>query len=443
MKNSRMVNTISGAVSLLMTLATVVVAAEPSDFHVTPGLGCEVCGMYIQEFRKTAVEIVFNDDRREYFCGIACALRRINECLGMPQVKSALASDWNTQAGIPLEKAVLVVDSDQTPDMIPNFIAFGSKTEADAFCKDHGGQIIALERALATISYQGMTMPFRITTAATPPARVFSASASVVGMLKDHLMEGGRDVSSQDALKTRSMVPKKMISTMTAVNVGYAFTDDIYSDITLPYSWKQMTSLKKTGEQTTFKEDGPGDVQWSGRWRFYHDELYDRHCALVLRVGLPTGEFTQENRGRPGLQIGTGAFSGGGGLLFSQHLGLFWLHGSAEYLYNLENTRDYKFGDIAKVGAALHFTPSTKTMLGLEFDASKTQKNEDAGSRVANTGCDGVYGSLVCQQRVATFAGGNFDLRAMIGLPLYEYVEGVQLGETFHYTAGVQWKRRF
>ena len=442
MKRKRIIDIALGGLSLLMTL-TAATAAEPREFHVTPGQGCEVCGMYIEEFRKTAVEIVFSDGRREDFCGVACALRRINEYLGMPQVKSAYASDWNTQAAIPLEQAVLVVDSDQTPDMIPNFIAFASKAEADAFRKDHGGQIIALERALATISYQGMTMPFRITTAATPPARVFSVGASVGGMVKDHLMEGGHDVSSQDALKTRTMVPKKMVSTMTAVNAGYAFTDDIYSDIALPYCWKQMTSIKKTGEQTTFKEDGPGDVQWSGRWRFYHDELYDQHFALVLRAGLPTGEFTQENRARPGMQIGTGAFSGGGGLLFSQHLGLFWLHGSAEYRYNFENTRDYKFGDIMQVGTALHFTPSTKTMLGLEFDASKAQKNEDNGSRVANTGCEGVYGSLVCQQRLATFWGGNFDLRAMIGIPLYEYVEDVQLGETFHYTAGVQWKRRF
>ena len=49
----------------------------------------------------------------------------------------------------------------------------------------------------------------------------------------------------------------------------------------------------------------------------------------------------------------------------------------------------------------------------------------------------------MCQRRVATFGGGNFDLRALAGLPLYQNMEGTQLGETYHLAAGAQWKRRF
>ena len=133
----------------------------------------------------------------------------------------------------------------------------------------------------------------------------------------------------------------------------------------------------------------------------------------------------------------------GGGLLFSQHIGLFWLNGGAEYRYNFENSGDYRFGDVLSGGVAIHFVPSTKTMLGLEFDANKTWENEDKGTNAPNTGCEAVFGNLVCQRRVATFWGGNFDLRALVGVPLYQYMQGAQLGENYHLAAGAQWKRRF
>ena len=82
-------------------------------------------------------------------------------------------------------------------------------------------------------------------------------------------------------------------------------------------------------------------------------------------------------------------------------------------------------------------------MLGVEFDANKVFENEDMRQPVTNIGCDSVFGNLVCQRRVALFWGGNFDVRAMAGIPLYENVKGVQLGEAYHFAVGVQWKRRF
>jgi hypothetical protein len=234
-----------------------------------------------------------------------------------------------------------------------------------------------------------------------------------------------------------------MESAMATIAAGYAVTDDIYTDLSVPYCWKKMTSEKATGGDATFREEGIGDVVASGRWRFYHDDMSDRHLAIVARASIPTGEFKDENRARPGLQLGTEAFGLAGGLLFSQHIGLFWLNAGVEYRRNFENSDDYKFGDVLNGGIAVHFTPSTSTMLGAEFDANKVMKNEDNGQNAVNTGCSSIYGNLVAQQRLATFGGGNFDVRALVGMPLYEDVEGVQLGESYHFSAGVQWKRRF
>ncbi len=418
-------------------------AAEKHNIQIASGMACKVCGMYIEVFRRTAVELAFDDGATQRCCGVSCGLRLINEHLGLPHVKSAYVTDWITQEAVPLNQATLVVDSDETPDMIPNIIAFQSGVAARAFQQEHGGSTLTLERALAEISYQGMTMPFRITPAPTPPARVFSAGAMVSGMVKDNLLKGHDEASAQDVLKNKPMVPKKMESTMVSVAAGYAVSDDVYLDVMLPEYWKKMTSEMKNGDSQAFKEEGLGDMLVSGRWRFYHDELADQHLAVVLRTSIPTGKFAEQNRARPGLQLGTEALGAGGGLLFSQHIGLFWLNASAEYRRNFENSSDYKFGDILQGGVALHFTPSTRTMLGVEFDANKVFENEDMGQPVTNTGCDSVFGNLVCQRRVALFWGGNFDVRAMAGIPLYENVKGVQLGEAYHFAVGVQWKRRF
>lgn len=418
-------------------------AADKHEMSIQNREACEVCGMYIEVFRKTAVELSFEDGTQAHCCGLACGLRLINEHLGMPHVKAAYATDWDSHEAIPLAQATLVVGSDQTPDMIPNLIAFRNEAAAGEFVKQHGGETIPLDRALAEISYMGMTMPFRITPAPTPPARVFSVGGTVSRMVKDNLLRGDDQISARDVLKTKPMAPKKMESTMASVMAGYAVSDDVYLDVMAPYCWKKMASEKKNGDTMSFKEDGIGDTTVSGRWRFYHDEMSDQHVAGVLRASLPTGEFKEENRARPGLQLGTEALGLGGGLLFSQHLGLFWLNLGAEYRYYFENSSDYRYGDVVQAGAALHFTPSTKTMLGVEIDGSRVMKNQDNEKDVVNTGCDAVFGNLVAQQRVATFGGGNFDVRALFGVPLYEDVNDVQLGEDYHFAGGVQWKRRF
>jgi hypothetical protein len=165
--------------------------------------------------------------------------------------------------------------------------------------------------------------------------------------------------------------------------------------------------------------------------------------AALLKASIPSGHFTETNRTRPAMQLGTGMFGAGGGLLYSQHLGLFWLHGSLEYFYPFENSSDYRFGEQYKGGAAIHYTPSTKTMLGLEFDYTIVAKNQDNGKAVSNTGRETATGNLVLEQRLAYFWGGNFNLRGLFGIPLYEHVEDIQLGESYHFAGALQWKRRY
>lgn len=425
-----------------LLIGTVAVpAAENHEMQITKGMVCRVCGMYIEKFRHTTVEIAFNDGSHGAYCGVACGLRAINE-QGMDQVKEAYVTDWTTQQAVPFDKAYFVEGSDIVPDMIPNIIAFQSEDEAQAFQKAHSGQMFPVKKVLSSISYQGMTMPFRITPAATPPKGVLSVGYSLSYMLKDQLQKGSHGMDVSDALKSAPMVPDKMQAAKSSVQAGYAFTDDLYTMLEVPYWWKKLDVKTRTGYQH-FNKEGFGDLALSARYRLYHDLLYDKHFSVLLGMGIPTGEFNNSQRARPAMQTGVGAVSANAAVLYSQHIGLFWVHGSVGYGYAWENPDDYRFGDALKAGLALHFTPSTKTMIGLELDGSVIAKNEDDGNTVPNSGEKIVCASIVGQRQIALFWGGNFNLRGIFGVPIYEYVNNVQFAETFHAAVGVQWKRRF
>jgi len=435
------------AVALFLSLSFISVNfAVPEDgqyeIQVSKGAICDICGMYIAEFRHTACEVTFDNQKTRDYCGVSCALRAINEHLGLDHVKAAYATDWDTQKTVPLKDARLVIGSDIIPDMIPNLMAFKTDAGAEAYLKKHGGRNIKLEEALASISYYGLTVPFRITPAATPPARVLTIGVSGSRMVSDNILQGNTEKDANEVLKSRKVVPTKMEGNAALLAAAYSFTDDLALQMGMPYMWKSMKCLTRTGEQSYY-EEGNGDILNDLRYRFYHDENFDQHLAADFKLSIPSGHFSEANRARPAMQLGTGAFGTGGGLLFSQHLGLFWLHASLEYFYPFENNSDYRFGEQTKGGFALHFTPSTKTMVGLEFDYTVIAKNQDNGKAVSNTGRETATGNAVMEQRLAYFWGGNFNFRGLFGLPIYEHVEDIQLGESYHFAGAFQWKRRY
>ncbi len=109
-----------------------------------------------------------------------------------------------------------------------------------------------------------------------------------------------------------------------------------------------------------------------------------------------------------------------GGLLYSQRWKDFWLHTSALYTVNPKNYENYAFGDVATVGLALRYTPNYDLMFGVKMDASYTQKNEDMGNKIGNTGGTVTNLAFVGDWRFLNALGGNFKLRGSVGLPIYE-----------------------
>ena len=82
-------------------------------------------------------------------------------------------------------------------------------------------------------------------------------------------------------------------------------------------------------------------------------------------------------------------------------------------------------------------------MVGIELDGSIAGHSQLDGRDIKNSGGKHAYATLVTHNRLFLFWGGNFSVRGMFGVPLYEDVNGIQLGEKYHWMAAVPWKRRF
>ena len=419
-------------------------AAEPPghcEMHIHKGMECPVCGMYIERYKKTAFRLLFKDGKEYYYCGVACGLRDINDHGGLATVKEGCATDWIHQKPVDFRKATYVIGSDLIPDMIPNILPFSSRREAEQFVQKHGGRIESLQSLLAIISPVGMTVPFRIPPAATPPKNVFAMALGYKSIKKDNLLSGSDDISYAEAFKTKPMRPDEVKVDVTFLKLVYGLTDNIALAAVVPRFDKELTIRKKTGQKIKKSQNGLGDIALSMRWRLYHDTYFNKHFGIYLGATFPTGDYDKTLP--TALQLGKGAVSLTGGAVWSQHLGKFWFHTSLLYTYNFENSDDFQFGDSLKGGVALHFTPTPDNMLGLEIDGSVSSRSQLNGDDIYDSGGKHVYASLVTHNRIFLFWGGNLSVRGMFGLPLYEDVNGIQLGEKYHWMVGLTWKRRF
>lgn len=95
-------------------------------------------------------------------------------------------------------------------------------------------------------------------------------------------------------------------------------------------------------------------------------------------------------------------------------------------------------------------------MVGIEMDASYTEKSEERGYKIGNSGGTVTNLAFVFDYRFLNAFGGNFKLRGSVGLPIYEDLntkhvvlanprrefDQVQLGDGFFGNLAVTWTYR-
>jgi len=410
-----------GAVLLSLLLLLPPTAAALADAGGARA-GCQVCGMYIDQYQQTTGALKDQAGKTTQTCGVACLLRLVQDAGGPDAFAAILVRDFKTGKETQAREAVYVLSSDLTPDMMPSIIAFATREAATSFQQEHHGELITFDQALAVISPMAMTMPTRLQSAVLPAQGSFGLGVGGMHMEMDTAKIGSESEDPYDlVVRQGGMGPKVMTADGTMIMASYGITDALALGVNASYLDKKMESYTMGGKGTAETINrGLSDIDVSLRYNLWKNTGYSQFVSLLGGVSLPTGEFDTALISMPGVQMGTGDYTLLGGLLYTYRLGDFWLHASGNYRYKLENRDDYKFGDDRGLGLAVHYTPNYNLMVGLEADAVSTDKNEYNNVDVAKSG--GFRGNLagVASWRFLTALGGNFSLKLAVGLPLYE-----------------------
>lgn len=138
---------------LLFTLVAVATAGE------TPPPGpkdrCLVCGMFVAPYRNWVAVAVLADDRRLYFDGTKDLLRfhfdPARYRILPTAVRQLYVTDYYTVRLMPAREAWFVLGSDVLGPMGPELVPLASREAADAFRRDHGGDILSFGELTADL----------------------------------------------------------------------------------------------------------------------------------------------------------------------------------------------------------------------------------------------------------------------------------------------------
>ena len=416
----------------VLVILILCVPAWASDEKTGERHSCVVCGMYIDQYQHTATELTYKNGEKIETCGVADMLRIINDKGGPDAFSSIMVHAWSKATLIPAAEATYVVGSKLIPDMTPNIIAFDNKEDAETFRTKEGGEILNFTQALLSISPMMMTMPTRIKTAVLSPKGASGVGVGYMHMTMDKVKLGSESVDPLDFVSRpgQQSGPKSMTSDAEMLMISYSITDDLSIGISDSYYDKEMETYRAGGTVTeTTKNSGFGDVDMTFRYNLWKNAYYSKFFSLLIGTTLPTGDFKKELISMPGMQIGNGAFTFTGGLLFSHRYKNLWFHYMASYTSMLENRDDYKFGDTTRFGAAMHYTPNYDLMAGLEIDGAYATKDKYLGVDADNTGGFRSTLSAVTEWKFLTAFGGTFSMRASGGIPIYEDLNHYSMGQ--------------
>jgi nitrous oxide reductase accessory protein NosL len=427
---------------ILLIAFSAVTAVDASERQ-----SCHLCGMYIDHYQHTATLLTDINGQETATCGVADMIRFIEDSGGPDAFTSIQVVAWDSSQKIDASSAVYVIGSDLVPDMVPNIIAFSTKEAAEQFIDEHGGSIMNFTQALLSISPMGMTMPTRINQAVTPPRGALGVGVGYMYMNMDDLMIDSDSVSFAE-YRTRTgntMGPKEMTSKGPMFMLSYGISDKLATSIKTGYQEKemvmQMFMMGNTTNKTT-KSSGMTDTDINLRYNLWRDTYYSKFFSLMGGLTLPTGDYDENLRTMPGLQLGIDTVGYYGGVLASARYGNFWFHTEASYTIKPENNDDYDFGDVAKIGIAAHYTPNPNFMIGLETDYTDTDKNSYNGVDVDNSGGKKAILAIISSWRFLTAFGGNLNLKVTAGVPYYEDVNAYGLGGNYFVNAMLSFKRR-
>jgi hypothetical protein len=213
---------------------------------------------------------------------------------------------------------------------------------------------------------------------------------------------------------------------------------------TLPFIDRDHTHIHNhRGAQIpeTWHFDDIGDARVTGRYQHALHTEAPSSVGMSLGIKLPTGRYNVTNdegdEAERMLQPGTGTTDLLAGVFYNRAVpGLGWLFAQARFEAALDSKDQYRPGNRFYVDLGLRYSLASK--LSLEAQLNAVVKSHDYGNNAEPDESGGKF--LFFTPGVTYTLTQSLQLYAFIQLPLYQYVNGVQLTAHWATLGGVSWR---
>jgi hypothetical protein len=430
-------------------------------------------------FARSRVLIVYDDGTTAGFCSITCAAGELKKT-GYKLIKSLKVADYLSSGLIDAKAAVWVVGGDVSGVMTtqPKW-AFAQESDAQEFIKQHGGKVSSLDQVMKAAYEEaadtlvidhskhmgpGANMVFNPAFGEdiyhTHPAGMWMVNYKFMHMGMNGLRDGSTNVPNYVVSPVGSkpygymMTPTDMSMDMQMLMVMYGVTDKLTLMGMGNYVSNSMNMMMNMGmgnvSQAPMRTSGFGDTELRGVYEI------TKKLNASLGVSLPSGDIKQEIemmglqlRAPYDMQLGSGTFDLKPALTYSAVSGdANWnWGGQASYNYHIgRNDAGYSLGDTLKLNTWLQraFGPAA-TWLRLSYTNTARISGHDgeiAKSLLWAPSPDAdpqnYGGDLFNAYLGASYTKGAFSAGVEAGVPIFQYVNGLQLVNTWYLTAAVQ-----
>ena len=216
----------------------------------------------------------------------------------------------------------------------------------------------------------------------------------------------------------------------------------------LPYLNKTL-EMRVPGNQQELSVRGFGDLAVVAKLGIYQRDRPNRTTRMALfgRVKLPTGDNSAVGpEGQPlpkSLQLGTGSVDGSAGVILTHSVGPVGLSGDVIYDVNF-GSDGFAFGDVLHYDIALGYRilpriyrtyPAKQVNLYVEANGTWSRHNTLQGALLPDSG-----GTLLLLSPGIQFIPlGNFLVEATYQVPVWQGLNGSQLGFSATFKIGLRW----
>lgn len=297
----------------------------------------------------------------------------------------------------------------------------------------------------------------------THPKGMWMANYKFMHMVQSGLRNGTTDVPAENATPVGNqpfgfmMAPTSMTMDMHMVMVMYGLTDRLTLMGMGTYLVNEMEMVMNMGmgnrPDAPMRTSGPGDTELRVVYGITD------YLTGSLGVGIPTGDIDQgfvtmgkSFRAPYDMQLGSGTVDLKPALTYStlSDDALWNWGGQASYTYHIDkNGNGYSLGDSVKVISWLQraLGPAS-TWLRLAYNHAGRINGSDpeidrlldpvAGASTPDADPDNYGGHRIDGFAGASWTAGPFSIGLEAGIPLYQYLNGLQLKNSWYLNAGVQ-----